>query len=154
MLNSSNDLDAPVKERAIFPTDDDLCRSLWMAVIIQAVQDAGSTSLKPCKRRLRREARDWLGIGREGNHPEFELVCDLAGIDPGQLKIIIEGVLAGRLPGFDFRALKKLSFESREQENRRKYFQRTRRRDQARRQRLAQRLARQAMDRARGQSVH
>ena len=156
MEKTINDLDEPMteKERMIFPGDEDLCRSLWMAVIIKAVQDAGSNCIKPCRVSAREEARNWLGIGKDEHHPDFEKICDLAGIDPDQLKPVIEQVLAGELPGFDFRVLKKLSSESQEQENRRKYFRRTRRRDHARRLRMSRGLAHRAMQHMRPKTMH
>ena len=51
-------------------------RSLWRAVILQAVLDAKSKSLRPEYTRARRMALAWFGTS------DFNDVCDLADWDP------------------------------------------------------------------------
>ena len=57
----SNDWDEPF-EGEIPETDADLCRAMWIAVILQALLDAKSNSLKKCLQKKRAEAREWLGL--------------------------------------------------------------------------------------------
>lgn len=53
-------------------------RSMWRAVITQALMDASSNSKKPENLKARREARNWL----RGNNEDFLYICELADMDP------------------------------------------------------------------------
>jgi hypothetical protein len=55
---------------------------LWRAVITQALMDAASRSRKSEARRSREDALKWL----LSNGPDFEVVCDNAGFDPGYIR--------------------------------------------------------------------
>ncbi|MFN5351136.1 MAG: hypothetical protein ACK5BE_00765 [Alphaproteobacteria bacterium] len=52
--------------------------ALWRAVITQALMDAGSSSKKQEMNYSRYHAKSWL----QGDSKDFELVCDLAGLNP------------------------------------------------------------------------
>lgn len=55
---------------------------LWRAVITQALMDAASNSRKSDAMRSRKDALSWL----LGNTPDFEVVCDNAGLDPDYVR--------------------------------------------------------------------
>jgi len=54
-------------------------QALWTAVITQALMDAASASAKIDARKDKTRARDWLAAGSD---PDFQDVCDMAGLDP------------------------------------------------------------------------
>ena len=57
-------------------------KSLWRAVITQALMDAASRSRKPEAVRHSQEAREWLlGITQD-----FEIVCQNADLDPDYVR--------------------------------------------------------------------
>tara|TARA_R110002049_G_scaffold7179_13_gene42647 strand:- start:80 stop:517 length:438 start_codon:yes stop_codon:yes gene_type:complete len=88
----------------ISPEDTDSARSIWMAVIIQQIADARSTSLNPRKAKLRREALEWL----DGTEGDFIDVCRLAELEPSATRRRIDELL--RSPGepCDFRSLRRM----------------------------------------------
>lgn len=53
-------------------------QALWTAVITQALMDASSGSAKSDARKDKIRALHWL----ESADPDFQDVCDLAGLDP------------------------------------------------------------------------
>jgi hypothetical protein len=55
---------------------------LWRAVITQALMDAASRSRKPEAIHNRQEALEWL----LGLTPDFESVCDNAGLNPDYVR--------------------------------------------------------------------
>jgi len=80
-------------------------RSLWCAVILNALNDAGGTyiggSASATVSRLRREARDWLTVP----NGDFDAVCHLAGLDPEAAREGAKRALKGRGVGSDFHEL-------------------------------------------------
>lgn len=104
-------------------SEEDLCRSMWIAVILQAVIDAGG---KNCNRVDRDAAIRWLK-GEHGYRSEFAAVCDLAGIDFERTRERCAAMLRGDVPTVDFRAMKKASPGNRTSENRKRYFRRAER---------------------------
>ncbi len=56
--------------------------SLWKAVITQALMDAASNSHKDDAGRAKRDAIAWL----LNDSPDFEYVCDNAGLDPSYVR--------------------------------------------------------------------
>lgn len=56
--------------------------SLWKAVITQALMDAASNSNKDDAGRAKRDAIEWLLSAS----PDFEYVCDNAGLDPSYVR--------------------------------------------------------------------
>ena len=55
---------------------------LWRAVITQALMDAASRSRKSEAKRSRNDAFNWL----LSDSPDFESVCDNAGLDPDYVR--------------------------------------------------------------------
>jgi len=144
-LTEFPDLEFPRRPTPIPEGEEDLCRALWLAVIVQAVNDARSGRSRLCYRRDRKNALDWIhGLGPDEGR-DFEKVCELAGVDPVKLRREIDLALEGRHEGFTFRCLTKHSNCARrnEPEGRRAYFGRLRRSD-AQRLRRAQKLSEQA----------
>jgi hypothetical protein len=83
--------------------------SMWRAVITQALMDAASHSRKSELRRSRNDALEWL----LGTSPDFEIVCDNAGLDPDYVRTRARFALARgfvwRLPaGEGWRTQKRL----------------------------------------------
>ena len=78
--------------------DDDLCRALWLSVIIQAVNDAKSNRSRPCYKKDRLCALKWIKGTRDNDREDFEEVCELAGVDPIKLRRIIDKALADGCP--------------------------------------------------------
>mgnify|MGYP000019280855 CR=1 FL=1 len=64
--------------------------SLWRAVITQALMDAASNSAKAEAKRTRSDAAQWL----LSNTPDFEAVCDNAGLDPDYVRTRARAALA------------------------------------------------------------
>lgn len=56
--------------------------SLWKAVITQALMDAASNSNKSEAGKAKRDALTWL----LSDSPDFEYVCDNAGLDPDYVR--------------------------------------------------------------------
>ena len=106
---------APVQE-----TEEDLCRALWLATIVQALLDATGN---PRNEEDKLEARHWLE-GRNCPTSDFAEVCDLAGIDFEIGGRFVTKVLEGKLDCIDFRCTKKAQLRNRSQESRKRYFRR------------------------------
>ena len=123
----SNDWDEPF-EGEIPETDADLCRAMWIAVILQALLDAKSNSLKKCLQKKRAEAREWLGLDGKQDSEDYKYVCDLAGIDIVKMNRVIQRVLANEGEPLDFRCLKKARISNRGGEQRSSYFRHLKRR--------------------------
>lgn len=70
------------QSQAPLPSFADHEPGLWRAVITQALMDAASNSRKSEAKRSRREALHWL----LGDTPDFEAVCDNAGLDPDYVR--------------------------------------------------------------------
>jgi len=137
--------DLPDLEGAQEPTpipagDEDLCRALWLAVIVQAVNDANSKRSRPCHQEDRKDALAWLNGSGSDQGKDFEKVCELAGVDPIKLRRIIAQALAGKHDGFNFRSLTKHTVCSRrgDPEDRRSYFKRLRKADARRHAKLGE----------------
>ncbi len=119
----------PVEE-----TEEDLCRALWLAVLIQAVIDAtgkAPNSLEEAK------AREWLE-GRGDLHSNFATVCDLAGVDFEKARKRFSPLVTGSAEKIDFRCMKRASMKNRNRnrESRSRYFSRAQRNARLRRERL------------------
>ncbi|MEO5913317.1 MAG: hypothetical protein ABIS50_03720 [Luteolibacter sp.] len=109
--------------------DEDLCRTLWLGVILQAVLDAKG---KFGNLVTQNQARNWLN-GNGGNTSEFAAVCELAGVDFEKTRSRCLELLAVDSPAIDFRMMKQDRKRNRWNENRKVFFQRARRRDRIRR---------------------
>lgn len=64
--------------------------SLWKAVITQALMDAASSSNKSEAGKAKRDAIAWL----LSDSPDFEYVCDNAGLDPSYVRTKVREALA------------------------------------------------------------
>lgn len=84
--------------------DPMLCRALWLSVIAQALIDARSKSRKLCNRKERARARAWLG--ESGRDSDFEIACDLAGVNPADVRAMLKRIRRGEKT-VDFRCLRK-----------------------------------------------
>ena len=119
-------------------TDDDLCRALWLSVILQALTDARSKSAKRCKKLDRLRALQWIA-GADDPDSDFARVCEFAGVDRLKMKRRIDSILAESSESVDFRVLKKMKQEQRSWEDRSKFLRRTqRRKERLLRKRLAE----------------
>jgi hypothetical protein len=145
MKNSGNNLDDPIEEE-ISETDDDLCRAMWISVILQAVLDAKSKSNKKCLQKQRQRAREWLGLDGHEDIDDYRLVCELAGIDIDKMNHVVTRVIAEEGAPLDFRCLKKAQMPNRTGELRSRYFRRL----EKRRIRRAHALAEEEMRKAAG----
>lgn len=58
------------------------CKALWKAVLLQQVMDAKSRSGKAEKRHYRHAAEHWLFDDKR----DFNMVCELAGLDPASTR--------------------------------------------------------------------
>lgn len=65
-------------------------RALWAAVITQALMDAASHSKKPEAIKAKEEAIQWL----KGDSTTFFEVCEMAGYDPGYVRMMSGQALA------------------------------------------------------------
>jgi hypothetical protein len=105
---------------AINEGDEDICRSLWLGVILQALLDAkgkyGNTVTQA-------HARVWLE-GRDDLKSEFAAVCSLAGVDFHRTRARCTDILQQEGQNIDFRAMKKDKEQNRTAANRKKYFRR------------------------------
>ena len=85
--------------------DPMLCRALWLSVIAQALVDAKSKSRKLTNLRNRSRALAWFNDSLEEGS-DFEFVCDLAGVRPGDVRRILKSMREGKKT-VDFRCLRK-----------------------------------------------
>ncbi|WP_411845695.1 hypothetical protein AAFN60_18950 [Roseibacillus persicicus] len=145
MENFINNIDDPVGEE-ISETDDDLCRAMWISVILQAVLDAKSKSNKKCLQKQRERAREWLGLDGHEDVDDYRLVCELAGIDIDKMNHVVNRVIAEEGAPLDFRCLKKAQMPNRTGELRARYFRRL----EKRRIRKAHSLAEEEVRKAAG----
>ena len=120
------------KGKAVQEGDEDLCRAMWLAVIVQALIDATGN---PRNEWDKLEARRWLE-GRNCSTSDFAAVCDLAGIDSVKTGRLVTKILEGKLDCIDFRCSKKANLKNRSNESRRRYFARADRNACLRRQRI------------------
>lgn len=106
-------------------TDNDLCRALWISVIVQAMIDIGVRATNSENKRRRSEVLQWLGQDPDAIN-DFETVCSLAGLEPSAIRKIMKDILRGKGPSIDFRATKRALAKNRGQEDRKRYFRRAR----------------------------
>ena len=128
MDNSNEDFE-PFFEATIAETDDDLCRSLWLSVILQMIIDARTESRKPPNIRRREEALEWLDA-EDDQGSDFAMICDLAGIDFELMRRKAWRIVRNGTELLDFRCLRKPQIHNRAGECRTKFLRRTRRRHQ------------------------
>jgi len=121
--------DLPDEHPPIPEGEEDLCRALWLSVIVQVVSDATSNRSRPCFKRDRECALRWIHGETSKDREDFRLVCDLAGVDPDQMRRAIELALGSEDHGFNFRCLLKHACGTRQRnpESRKSYFRRLRR---------------------------
>ena len=112
-------------------TDNDLCRALWISVIVQAMIDIGARATTIENKRRRSDVLKWLGQDPEAID-DFETVCSLAGLEPSAIRKIMRDILRGKGPSIDFRATKRALAKNRGQEDRKRYFRRARKNQQNR----------------------
>ncbi|MCB1095326.1 MAG: hypothetical protein KDN22_07070 [Verrucomicrobiae bacterium] len=95
--------------RTCFPPiaagNEEACRALWLSVLLQQVTDATSQSGKRKNRRYRVRATAWLA-DLDGS-PDFDNVCDLAGLDATVMRKKIKAMLHDPQRKPDFRVLRK-----------------------------------------------
>jgi hypothetical protein len=110
--------------------DEDLCRTMWIAVILQAIIDAGG---KSCNRLEQAKAREWLE-GRGGIFSEFAAICELAGLDFQKTRTRCSHLIRGEGEALDFRCMKKPLVHNRMKEDPKRYYQRVARTARLRRE--------------------
>ena len=91
------------------PGDDDLCRALWLSVLVQAVVDAKSQRSRSCFKRYQDRALDWINGSTDDEDQNFIEVCHLAGVDPQEMRRLISEALGSKSDDFNFRCLMKQS---------------------------------------------
>lgn len=115
-------------------TETDLCRALWLAVAVQALIDATSGSRKKPAIKNKSNALKWLAENEDVNS-DFETVCDLANIDPKDLRKMFKEIRRDPSRSLDFRCLKRMENGKRGVESRKRYFARARKNEQLRKKR-------------------
>ncbi len=110
---------------AIEEGDDDLCRALWISVIVQALIDAKGKSSKSGNRRDRQVAKKWLAA--ESEYSDFARICDLAGLPFHETRQKLGDFLKSDYETLDFRCLTKAWGKSETMESRSRFFRRARR---------------------------
>jgi len=105
MLNSTNDF-RPEINSTTSEGDDDLYRSLWLSVILQALADAKNKSAKGKRKLDKLRALAWIAEANDPNS-DFAHVCELAGVNCSKMKQRIDSILAEQKGSIDFRCLKK-----------------------------------------------
>lgn len=128
---NDNEYFPPIEE-----TEEDLCRTLWIGVIVQAIIDATGKSANHLDQA---KALEWLK-GKGGTTSEFAEVCHLAGIDFELTRKRCEELVTGN--GIDFRCLKKPKIENRANEDRKRYFRRAEKNARLRREKRELSIAR------------
>lgn len=99
------------KGKPINEAEWEICVSLWQSVIVQALYDAAGSGQSPERKLQRAEAFSWFsekGLG--GEISDFEMVCDLANMDPQKVikcakRVKSEGIVD--FEGMNFRSLRK-----------------------------------------------
>ena len=154
-LNDLPDIEGIQSPTPIPEGDEDLCRALWLGVIVQAVNDAKSKRSRSCYQKDRACALRWIMGTGEDEGKDFKKVCGLAGVDPIKLRRIIDQALAGKHDGFNFRCLMKHASCARrdEPESRKSYFKRMRKAD-TKRLRRARDLSFETLETQEFDSVH
>ena len=84
--------------------EPDICRAIWLSVIVQALLDAKNRSKKPHLRKARAEALSWFAQPNENS--DFAEVCEMAGVCPADVRRVFRNMRKGE-KAVDFRALKK-----------------------------------------------
>lgn len=95
--------------------DTDSCVALWQSIVVQAIYDLVGEGGGNHRQQARAEALAWFGESanaRDGRQSDFEMVCDMANLNPQQVrecarKCRKEGIKM--LDGFNFRSLRKNS---------------------------------------------
>lgn len=105
--------------------EEDLCRALWISVIVQAFIDAGSNRSRLSDRHNQREAREWLFD--ESPESEFAEVCGYAGLCYKKTQRRLRALFASENETLDFRCLTKAWGKKQTVESRVRFFSRARR---------------------------
>lgn len=106
-MKSPRDPETQRRKIPIPEGDHDLCRALWLSVLVQAVVDAKSQRSRPCFKRHQTHALDWINGVTDEEEKNFIEVCDLAGVDPVEMRQMIENALESNSDNFNFRCLMK-----------------------------------------------
>ena len=118
--NAENRLVVPVDE-----AEGDVCKLMWLSVIMQALSDALSTSDNYPFKQRRDDALEWFSA-EEGSGSDFATVCTLAGVDFKMTKERIGMFITGELSAIDFRCFRKGNFDDQPTESRNGFFKRIR----------------------------
>lgn len=135
------------EQREIQPIDDcdtDLCVTLWVSAVLQAVIDARSNSKKKYLQTTKAEALEWLEA-KEGDSSDFAYVCDLAGINYKAAQVRLLEIVNNPDETADFRCIRKAMQDNKGLELRSKYLKRIRSQEDKRQIQRAKRLALQAL---------
>jgi hypothetical protein len=99
--------------------DTDSCISIWQSVVVQGFYDLLSACEDYEQKMDKAKAVAWFGQGvsRDNNPTDFELVCELAGLDPFAIMKLARRVIRGEnkqmgenlISGFNFRTVRKFS---------------------------------------------
>ena len=106
-MNEQLDLEKQRPPIPIPPGDDDLCRALWLSVLVQAVVDAKSQRSRSCFKRYQDRALDWINGSTGDEDRDFIEVCNLAGVDSKEMRRLISEALESESDNFNFRCLMK-----------------------------------------------
>lgn len=110
---------------AIEEGEEDLCRALWISVIVQTFVDAGGKSGKSRSQQEAIRAKAWLSA--ESHESEFAIICDLADLPFAKTRGRLLEMLENEHETLDFRCLTKAWGKSQTPENRNRFFTRARR---------------------------
>lgn len=129
MIKDDNELDVGFVFEAIAEGDEENCRRLWLAVIVQQYLDAlGKFGEGP----IQVHARIWLE-GREGINSGLYEACFYAGIDFEKTRKRFAELLKGGSEVIDFRMLKLDKEKNQTPQNRRRFYKRKDKSDELRR---------------------
>ncbi len=123
MLNSTNDFHTE-NDSNNSGDDDDLYRSLWLSVILQALADAKNKSAKGKRKLDKLRALAWIAEANDPNS-DFAQVCELAGVNCAKMKDRIDCILAEEKESIDFRCLKKTHHQKRSWKDRTRLLKKT-----------------------------
>ena len=113
----------PTQYPAIDESETDLCRAIWIAVIVQAVIDAKSNRKRQEYRTAKKEAIKWLEA-KAGEESEFAEICSLAGLDFRNTQKQLLEIIHDKNRSVNFHCLKKALMDNRNYEPRSKYLRR------------------------------
>ena len=114
------DIDQPKNYPPIDESENDLCRALWIQVLIQVALDAISANKKPTHAHYKKSALEWI----YAEDADFKLICELAELEACVAKKLLRDIVEGNREHIDFRAIRKERLDNRGMQLRTSYLKR------------------------------